>query len=237
MSFILLHLYAPMQSWGSRSKFEYRDTEREPTFSGVIGLIAAAKGVDRTEDISGLMDLKMTIRVDQEGVVQQEFQTAQQVPTSSGKKEDQLIRRDYLSDAEFHVAIEGDLEQLKRIYEALNKPVYPLFLGRKSYVPALPVVYPKGQSLFVTQKSPLEFLSTSIPVRSMNVYPAATLCLDKDESEIRRIRFVVQDDQKSGEMRNDIPSSFHIYDREYKPRYIKNIFCEVRVGKNQEIYK
>ena len=38
MATLLLRLAAPLQSWGSDSKFETRKTDREPTKSGVVGL-------------------------------------------------------------------------------------------------------------------------------------------------------------------------------------------------------
>ena len=40
MATLLLRLAAPLQAWGSSSKFNIRTTEREPTKSGVIGMIA-----------------------------------------------------------------------------------------------------------------------------------------------------------------------------------------------------
>ena len=45
MATLLLRLAAPLQSWGSDSKFETRKTDREPTKSGVVGLLAAALGL------------------------------------------------------------------------------------------------------------------------------------------------------------------------------------------------
>lgn len=47
MATLLLRLAAPLQSWGSDSKFETRKTDREPTKSGVVGLLAAALGLRR----------------------------------------------------------------------------------------------------------------------------------------------------------------------------------------------
>ena len=42
MAVLLLRLAAPLQSWGNDdSKFETRKTWREPSKSGVIGMIAA----------------------------------------------------------------------------------------------------------------------------------------------------------------------------------------------------
>lgn len=49
MATLLLRLAAPMQSWGMDSKFETRKTGREPTKSGVVGLLAAACGIGREE--------------------------------------------------------------------------------------------------------------------------------------------------------------------------------------------
>lgn len=53
MATLLLRLAAPLQSWGSDSKFETRKTDREPTKSGVVGLLAAALGL-RRDDTEGL---------------------------------------------------------------------------------------------------------------------------------------------------------------------------------------
>ena len=49
MATLLLRLAAPLQSWGMDSKFETRKTNREPTKSGVVGLLAAALGIRRDE--------------------------------------------------------------------------------------------------------------------------------------------------------------------------------------------
>ena len=44
---IALLLDGPLQSWGHASRFERRTTALHPTRSGVIGLIAAAMGIDK----------------------------------------------------------------------------------------------------------------------------------------------------------------------------------------------
>ena len=56
MATLLLRLAAPLQSWGMDSKFETRKTNREPTKSGIIGLLSAALGLrrDETEKIEKL---------------------------------------------------------------------------------------------------------------------------------------------------------------------------------------
>jgi CRISPR system Cascade subunit CasD len=67
---LLIPCVGPMQSWGTRSRFQERDTEREPSKSGLIGLICAALGRDRNETVEDLAALKMAVRVDREGKLQ-----------------------------------------------------------------------------------------------------------------------------------------------------------------------
>ena len=69
MPTLLLRLAAPMQSWGVSSRFTVRDTLREPTKSGVVGLIAAALGRPRTVQLDDLATLRMGVRIDQPGRV------------------------------------------------------------------------------------------------------------------------------------------------------------------------
>lgn len=71
-----------MQSWGTRSRFDHRETWPYPTKSGVVGLLAAALGRDRAEDVSDLAALRMGVRVDKPGVLMVDYQTAQGVLTA-----------------------------------------------------------------------------------------------------------------------------------------------------------
>jgi len=73
---LLFKLVGPMQSWGSRSRFDLRDTEQFPTKSGVLGLVAAALGRDREEPVDDLAELRFGVRVDREGIIRYDFQTA-----------------------------------------------------------------------------------------------------------------------------------------------------------------
>lgn len=69
MATLLLRLAAPLQAWGADSKFETRKTGREPTKSGVIGLLAAALGLrrDESEALTRLTGLRFGVRVEREG--------------------------------------------------------------------------------------------------------------------------------------------------------------------------
>lgn len=151
MATLLLRLAAPLQSWGADSKFETRKTNREPTKSGVIGLLAAALGLARDEDqaLQCLNGLHFAVRVDQEGQLLPDYHTAnnptpEQVQKGQKCKASQtktyVTRRYYLSDAIFLVGLESEDEALlQQLQQALTHPVYPLFLGRRSCPPTLPL--------------------------------------------------------------------------------------------------
>lgn len=143
MSVVAFRLAAPLQSWGSRSRFVRRETEASPTKSGVLGLVAAAKGLRRSEPLESLLGLRFGVRVDQPGQLVHDFQTAQR----PDKQRDgarkwtalPLSYRYYMSDAVFLAVLEGDLELLRGIDEAVRKPQFPLYLGRRSCPPAGPI--------------------------------------------------------------------------------------------------
>lgn len=141
---LLMRFAAPMQSWGTKSRFDERDTELEPSKSGVLGLICAALGIDREDwdSLEPLTRLPMGVRVDREGVLRRDYHTAQEVIRADGKgvQDTAVSQRYYLADAVFLVGLESaDKEQLEQIQEALKNPRWPLSFGRKSFVPSKPV--------------------------------------------------------------------------------------------------
>ena len=159
---LLLRLAGPMQSWGLDSRFDQRDTGREPSKSGVLGLVCAALGKPRDDQagpwpsLAQLASLRMGVRVFREGTLRVDFQTAGggKVPgrksygvwKASGSPSGTVVSpRHYLADADFLVGLEGPLPLLRQIEEALNNPAWPLSLGRKSYVPTLPVTFSSGR--------------------------------------------------------------------------------------------
>lgn len=146
MSTLLLRFAAPLQSWGAGSKFDRRDTQRELTKSAVIGLVAAALGVPRDdkEEIAKLgRTLRFGVRVDREGRLLEDlhmahengFWAALSAKKAPNQKFSHMTYRYYLSDAVFLAGLEGDDTLLEGIVQALSRPNYPLFLGRRSCPP------------------------------------------------------------------------------------------------------
>ncbi len=135
MSTLLLRFKAPMQSWGISAKFDSRSTERVPSKSAVIGMIAGALGRKRNESLDDLTVLRFGVRVDNEGRLLRDFQTAKNPNKKTSVYGKPGIYRDYLADAAFLVALEGDDDLLEKVENAIKHPVFPIFLGRRSCPP------------------------------------------------------------------------------------------------------
>ncbi|MFI0515853.1 type I-E CRISPR-associated protein Cas5/CasD [Streptomyces sp. WSLK1-5] len=138
MSVLALRLAGPLQSWGASSRFTRRTTESAPTKSAVIGLLAAAQGIDRDDQarLAPLAALRFGVRIDQPGTRIRDFHTAHHGATGKSMP---LSERFYLADAVFVAALEGEHTLLTALDVALRAPVYPPFLGRRSCPPAQPL--------------------------------------------------------------------------------------------------
>jgi CRISPR system Cascade subunit CasD len=135
-----------MQSWGTSSRFDQRDTGKEPSKSGVVGLLAAALGIDRENwpDLEPLTRLSMGVRHDRPGVPRRDYQTAGCAKSNTiiradgtPSKDGVVSHRFYIADAAFLVALEGDDRTLlDKAHDKLKNPTWQLALGRKSYLPS-----------------------------------------------------------------------------------------------------
>jgi len=187
----------------------------EPTFSGIAGMICAAFGMPREggagewPSLEELAELEFGVRVLREPLLAEDFQTAgggdfsgrkYGVYKADGKPGDTVTSmRCFLADGDFLAGLSGPVELLEHIQRALLDPVWPLYLGRRSYVPSLPVV--TKDSL---KNLPLEDALCSITAMGR-----------KQE----RSRFVLPARmERDGEIRRDIPISFER--RRYLPRRV-----------------
>lgn len=146
---LLLRLEGPLQSWGERARWDYRDTTTMPTKSGIIGLLACASGISRNAPILLEMDKKLStgVRMDRPGQIITDYHTISgTIRTAEGKQrgakdEESTLQsyRQYLQDAAFFVVVSGDETLLVSCAERLRHPIWPVFLGRKSCVPTRPV--------------------------------------------------------------------------------------------------
>ena len=149
MTLLILRLEGALQSWGTRSRFDSRDSGPLPTKSGVIGLIACAMGLTRGDGrIPEMFNrLQMGVRADRPGTMMVDFQTVTGERgylfcAGGGKRVGEptlLTPRQYLEDACFTVILAGDEALLAECAEALKSPRWQTYLGRKSCVPTRPV--------------------------------------------------------------------------------------------------
>lgn len=199
MPTLLLRLAAPLQSWGSCSKFEIRTTEKLPAKSGVIGMAASALGLRRDADLSELNTLRFGVRADREGEDITDFHTVQ-------AEKPYITYRHYLSDAVFLAGLEGDRELLKRIEAALKAPAFPLFLGKRSCPVTLPLV------LGIREESMEQVFRSEPPV--CEKFRPKKMCVR------------IETDDIGAGMIQDVPVSFDPRKRMYGYRRVKEFFVE-----------
>jgi CRISPR system Cascade subunit CasD len=208
VSVLLLRLEGPLQAWSAQGRFGVRDTEREPTKSGVLGLVAAALGLARDDDagLAALADLRMAVRVDRAGTLLRDFHT-----TGGGRfpgrdhytvwdtKDCVTSHRYYLQDASFAAALEGEDSAIARIANAVRSPRFPLYLGRRSCPPSeMPLIgVVDGERRHALVNAPLT-----------------------ERHDAGPYRMVVETDGDEGDARYDVPVSFAPADRRYRRRYV-----------------
>ena len=165
-----------MQAWGASSRFPRRDTLPHPTKSGIIGMIAAALGIDKfaateASELEPLRQLKLATfavpRLDRWGKCLpinrlQDFHTLgggydsknpaekEHLPRKAGGGSSPnavITRRDYLLDSCFLIALTGSQDTLDRILPALCNPKWGTWLGRKCCIPSIPIIGNIGANL------------------------------------------------------------------------------------------
>ncbi len=151
---LFLRLESPLQAWGENSQWSERRSAPEPTKSGVVGLLACALGWGDDERIGALSRrVRIGVRCDVVGTPaplrdyhtvgggydEPQLLNAKGEPKlSGGKPHTEPTWRYYLCDASFLVVVQSDSETIAQLAHAIQFPVWPLFLGRKSCVPTRP---------------------------------------------------------------------------------------------------
>lgn len=209
MNTLLLRLNAPLQSWGSNSLYDRRETDSMPTKSGVIGILAAALGIKREKSNSDLKDLAKLhfgVRIDLPGTKTVDFQITQM----GDKINSNLSYRAYLNDAIFLVGLScEDAGYLKKMEYALKNPQFPLFLGRRACPPTQPFVLGIREKDLEQALRDEEWL---VPEWRRNALFRFT------ERIFLRI---VLDGAQGDAIKKDVPISFSSHRREYGYRYVR----------------
>ncbi|MDP1559595.1 MAG: type I-E CRISPR-associated protein Cas5/CasD [Nitrosomonas sp.] len=230
--YLLLWLEAPLQSWGSDSKFGRRDTQTFPTKSGVLGLICSALGAGGEQHalLAEFAVLSQTaisyVRSKQtrepllrdfhmvgSGYDDQDPWLNLLIPkTSEGKKAvgggTKMTYRYYLQDAVFAVVLEVPADKAEIIAQALQNPAWDVYLGRKNCVPT-DFIY---RGIFDNDAAALE--------------QASSIAMEKQRIEDFRVLHGALDDSEADEVFtiNDVPVQFG-EDKRYRDRQVSLIYA------------
>ena len=158
--YLVFKLCGPLASWGDIAIGETRPSHSYPTKTAISGLLAAALGIERVEETKQLELAKsfgFAVRVDKKGTLLCDYHTTQ-VPSATALKKvphatrsDELragdlstilSTREYYCDVCYTVILWSEAAalpySLAALKEALQRPKFTLFLGRKSCVLGLP---------------------------------------------------------------------------------------------------
>lgn len=226
--YLLLWLEAPLQSWGHDSRFGRRDSLDFPTKSGVLGLLCCARGApgEQVEWLKAWADRDMQVmaygRCDRQGELlprqpllrdfhmvgsgyddQSPWHSLLIPKTNEGKKAvgggSKMTYRYYLQDMAFAVALQGPEAELQALADALQNPVWDIYLGRKACVPT-------------------EFVSQGVHADMQSALRRAGELADE---KARRLVFKVAEGEHEGEVitLNDVPVAFGEHKR-YRDRRV-----------------
>ncbi|WP_034457472.1 type I-E CRISPR-associated protein Cas5/CasD [Buttiauxella noackiae] len=159
--YLIFQLYAPLVSWGEVAVGEVRHTATIPSRSALLGLLAAALGIKRENEqqlqcmnqhyhfaIRPLSPREQwlrdyhTVQMPKENRKRRYYTRRDELILSSEEPGTMLTSREYRCDAFYHVAVQETPDApytLDELACALMAPVFPLYLGRKSCPPALPL--------------------------------------------------------------------------------------------------
>lgn len=160
--YLVFQLQGPLAAWGDVAVGEVRATRDDPGVSALVGLLGAALGTDRSDDAAHarLRDgYAWAVGTLEPGTLLRDYHTAQ-VPGRADLKgrphrtrRDELAvpkaalntvlsTRDYRQCGSWLVALQATADAphpLQALDNALRKPRYVLYLGRKSCPPAAPL--------------------------------------------------------------------------------------------------
>lgn len=147
--YLVFTLSATLGAMGELAGHERRSSWSWPGRSAVLGLCAAALGIRRSGDFSRLDELRMALGVYSSGTPLRDFHTIQSVPAVAARNpqsrgqalrdgrarlETTITLRDYQAGCLFGVALWAESAEslLPALRDALQQPVFTLYLGRKS---------------------------------------------------------------------------------------------------------
>ncbi|MCA0270878.1 MAG: type I-E CRISPR-associated protein Cas5/CasD [Proteobacteria bacterium] len=151
--YLIFQLTAALGSMGELAGHERRGSLTWPGRSALVGLMAAAMGIRRDGDFSALDGLSVAVAIFSPGDALRDYHTVETVPSAAARRPQSrpaamaeagklktnttITLRDYRTGPLYGVAVWGGA--LEPIRDALLRPVFTLYLGRKSCPLAAPL--------------------------------------------------------------------------------------------------
>jgi CRISPR system Cascade subunit CasD len=167
MDYLVFRLYGPLASWGEIAVGGERRSATHPGRSAIIGLLAAAAGIDRHDTVRQMKmseSYGVAVKLISAGGILKDYHTAQtpkaerkvvhhtrksELSVPAGRLNTVLSSREYRTDALAVVAVwvkdDDPLFSLDELEHYLKEPTYHLYLGRKSCPLAVPLEPQKQQ--------------------------------------------------------------------------------------------
>lgn len=179
---LAIYFDAPMQSYGVESRYDRRTTLSYPSRSAITGILCAAMGINRDDrvflkkmadmtietitlprvvsnsDKNNVLSLKVSRFIDYHtvGAGYDQKSHKDHIPRKSDGKSSSNVQsyREYLTDSRFGVLFSGDDALVERCHTALLDPVWGVWFGRKTCIPASPL----DQGIFDNQEEAIKKL-------------------------------------------------------------------------------
>jgi CRISPR system Cascade subunit CasD len=185
--FLVFRLAGTLASWGGAAVGEYRPSDEHPSRGAILGLLAAALGIERhaTESHDAMrLGYGLGVRVDSTGELLRDYHTVQTPVVRRNARyrtrRDELAlaerytvvsNRDYRVGASYLIAIwqhSGAPHSVNALKAALRAPKFVLYLGRK----ACPPEFPLGPEVVAAPTLRDAFDQYSDPLRQLPPYLA-----------------------------------------------------------------
>ena len=221
---LVFTLTAALGAMGDLAGHERRGSWSWPGRSAILGLCGAALGLRRADDFAGLDGLGMAVAIFSSGELLRDFHTVETVPSAAakhpqsradalrlgrGRTDTTITLRDYRSGPLYGVALWG--EGLPGLEAALRRPVFTLYLGRKSCPLAAPLD---------PRPVPAPDAATAL----------AALRLPPWQAGARAGMIATEEDLPGGrvETRHDRPTDRHAW--HFAPRRVRLLPCDIAPG-------
>lgn len=224
--YLIFSLTASLGAMGELAGHERRGSLVWPGRSAILGLLGAAMGIDRGGNFSALDALDLAVAVFEPGAALRDYHTVETVPSAAAKRPNSrpealaaargrtnttITLRDYRAGALYGIAVWG--EGLEALADALTRPHYTLYLGRKS----CPLSAPPGAKVVEAETPEAALANLSLP-------PWRRLDLHGRPATARTLICSAE----KGETVHDMPADRHLW--HFAPRRVEQRPVEIVVG-------